>query len=198
MSEFNSAPPPIPSSTTAPPPPLAAGPVGYASPEPGFRYAGFGLRLVAWIVDGFVMGVAQVVLLLILGVFANVVDEPETLKAPPAPPTSEWREYVALGVLFGGPLLVGWLYFAIFEASRAQATLGKLAAGVRVQDIDGGRATFVQTSVRFFVKLVSFAIMGFGFLMILFTKRQQALHDIGANTIVTRRPPAPFAPAAAR
>jgi hypothetical protein len=42
--------------------------------------------------------------------------------------------------------------------------------------------------VRFFLRLISAALLGFGFLMAAFTRRRQALHDIAANCIITVRP----------
>jgi len=171
-----------------------AAPLVNAHQEAAPRYAGFWRRLLAWLVDSLVMNVAFFVALLLIGVIAQLAGGGDRLgrrDAPPPPGQSGTLEYAAIALFVGVPLIIGWLYYAGCESSRAQATLGKLAAGVRVEDIDGGRATFVQTSVRFWVKLISAAIAGIGFLMICFTSRRQALHDIGANTIVTRRPTAP-------
>lgn len=83
--------------------------------------------------------------------------------------------------------LCAWPYYALLEASGRQGTLGKQAVGIQVEDIEGGRATRVQTSVRFFLRLVSALVFGFGFLAALMTRRRQTLHDIAANCIVTVR-----------
>src|SRR5262245_24273391 len=49
-------------------------------------------------------------------------------------------EYNGFGTVLG--VLVSWLYFALQESSRAQATLGKLLVGIRVTDLAGARIGF--------------------------------------------------------
>jgi len=52
-----------------------------------------------------------------------------------------------------------------------------------VTDLDGGRISFGRASVRFFGMLISTFILLIGFLMVLFTRRKQALHDIIAGCL---------------
>jgi uncharacterized RDD family membrane protein YckC len=167
--------------------------------ERTLQYAGFWIRFLAWLIDRFVLAGISFVVFMLMGMVVIVIEEAggggERVNAVGA--------WVALAVLYA----VGWLYYACMEASRAGATLGKLAVGLRVLDIDGERPTFVQTSVRFFARLASAITLGFGFLMIAFTKRKQSMHDMGANTIVVNRvsrvlgfavpPPLPRPPAQA-
>ena len=77
-----------------------------------------------------------------------------------------------------------WLYFAIMESSSRQATLGKLAFGIRVVDLDGDRVSFFRASARFFAKIFSALSLAVGFLMAAFTRRKQALHDMVASCLV--------------
>ncbi len=81
-------------------------------------------------------------------------------------------------------LVVLWLYFAIMESSPKQATLGKLAFGLRVIDLDGNRVSFLRASARFFAKSLSALSLSVGFLMAAVTRRKQALHDIVASSLV--------------
>jgi uncharacterized RDD family membrane protein YckC len=83
--------------------------------------------------------------------------------------------------------VVGWLYFALMESSSHQATLGKMALGIRVTDLQGGRLTFGRATARFFGKIVSGLICYIGFIMAAFTERKQALHDMIAGTLVVRQ-----------
>jgi uncharacterized RDD family membrane protein YckC len=152
----------------------------YASPAEAPAYAGFTRRLMAWFIDVAVLTVIRLAVLTMFGLLANLADRSGRL-------TDEVK--TAAGLTFLASLyLCAWPYYAAMESSSAQGTLGKRAMGIRVEDVDGGRATFVQTSVRFFLRLVSALTLGFGFLMIAFTRRRQALHDIAANTIVTVEP----------
>ena len=87
------------------------------------------------------------------------------------------------GVVF---VVVGWLYYAFMESSAKQATLGKLAMGIRVTDMDNKRLDFGRATGRFFGKFVSMLTLCIGFIMAAFTDRKQALHDQIAKTLVLR------------
>lgn len=80
--------------------------------------------------------------------------------------------------------LVGWLYYALMESSGWQATLGKRVCGIRVTDLGGGRITFGRATGRYFAKILSWATLYIGYLMVAFTERKQGLHDILAGTLV--------------
>jgi uncharacterized RDD family membrane protein YckC len=79
-----------------------------------------------------------------------------------------------------------WLYFAGLESSRRQATLGKLALGIRVTDLAGRRVAFARASGRHFAKVLSSLCLLVGFVMAAFTRRKQTLHDIVAGCLVVR------------
>jgi uncharacterized RDD family membrane protein YckC len=81
----------------------------------------------------------------------------------------------------------GWLYFALMESSSKQATLGKLAVGIKVTDANGNRLSFWRATGRFFAKILSGLALGIGYLMIAFTKNKQGLHDMIAGTIVVKK-----------
>jgi uncharacterized RDD family membrane protein YckC len=83
--------------------------------------------------------------------------------------------------------LVAWLYSAPMECSRKQATLGKLALGIQVTDLDGERVSFHRATGRFFGKILSTLILALGYLMAAFTQRRQALHDRMAGALVVTR-----------
>lgn len=80
--------------------------------------------------------------------------------------------------------LLGWIYFAAMESSPKMATIGKQALGIVVTDLNGNRISFGKATGRYFGKIVSSFILCIGFLMVLWTDRQQALHDMMAGTLV--------------
>jgi uncharacterized RDD family membrane protein YckC len=92
----------------------------------------------------------------------------------------------AVTSVFG--FLVAWLYYALLQSSSWQATVGQRAVGVRVTDLDGNRISFARASGREFASILSGLIFGIGYLMIIWTERKQALHDMLANTLVVRDP----------
>ena len=88
-------------------------------------------------------------------------------------------------MVFGLGIFAGsWLYHTMMESSRHQATLGKMALGIKVTDLNGARISFARANGRFFGKWISSMIMNIGYLMAAFTEKKQALHDILAGCLV--------------
>jgi uncharacterized RDD family membrane protein YckC len=79
------------------------------------------------------------------------------------------------------------LYYAIMESSKAQGSVGKMALGIKVTDMDGNRITFGKALLRSIGKLISGMIMCIGYLMAAFTEKKQALHDLIATTLVVKK-----------
>ena len=92
--------------------------------------------------------------------------------------------------LDGGLSLVGFLggmaYFGLMESSSKQATLGKMAMGLKVTDLDGQRIGLVKAINRNLGKIISYVLLGIGFFMAGFTKKKQGLHDKMVATLVVR------------
>lgn len=84
------------------------------------------------------------------------------------------------------------LYFAIFESSAAQGSLGKMAVGMKVVDMEGNRISFGKSLVRQLAKILSILILGIGFFICGFTEKRQGLHDIIAGTLVVMKKPVYF------
>jgi uncharacterized RDD family membrane protein YckC len=72
------------------------------------------------------------------------------------------------------------------ESSAKQATVGKMALGIIVTDLEGRRLGFGRATGRYFAKILSALILGIGFLMAAFTERKQGLHDMVASTLVVK------------
>lgn len=84
-------------------------------------------------------------------------------------------------------VLLWWLYFAFMESSSYQGTIGKIATGIKVTDLNGNRISFSKSTVRAFGRWLSSFTMGIGYIIAAFNDKRQTLHDIIANTIVTER-----------
>jgi uncharacterized RDD family membrane protein YckC len=144
-------------------------------------YAGFWLRFAAWVIDFIVTMAVGCVLGLVIGVIAGV----QAGMSGTAAPTFQGPGY-EIG-FYGMGALIGWLYYAIMESSSAQATLGKMACSIKVTNEFGERISFARATGRFFGRYLSAIILGIGFVMIAFTERKQALHDLMASTLVVRK-----------
>jgi len=161
-----------------PPPPITQAP----------GYAGFWKRVVAYLIDAIVLYIPNVLIDRALGgakaqaaleqTLSNTAgDLPQMLAA--------YQHYYALmwpGMLLGAVL--AWLYFAACESSSWQATLGKLALGIHVTDLDGRRISFPRAVGRYGAKIISFMIIFLGVLMVAWMPRKQGLHDLLAGTLV--------------
>ena len=141
------------------------------------EYASFGSRFGAALLDGLLLMVAQFIIFSIFGVssaFSGAMD-PETV-----------QEGIGGSVIFAYLLstAVGIAYYAYYESSAKQATLGKQAFGLVVTNMNGERITALNAVGRYFAKIVSAMILLIGYLMQPFTQRKQALHDMLAGTLV--------------
>lgn len=88
-------------------------------------------------------------------------------------------------ILFLAPCI----YFGWMQSSSLQASLGKLAVGIKVVRTDGQRTSFWRSFLRSLAYLVfSMVTCGLGVLisglMVAFTERKQALHDMICDTLV--------------
>ena len=180
-----------------PPPPLLqpAGPA-YVTPDwqpaPVVAYAGFWLRVVAYLLDGFILGVPVAIIIVIVILSSGFSSFLHNFPNPPEPPDPGEGFGIALAIGIGIFVLLAivgsWLYYACFESSSWQATPGKKVLNLAVTDLTGSRITFGRATGRFFAKLISRMIpLGIGFILAGITERKQALHDMIASTLVLRR-----------
>lgn len=86
-------------------------------------------------------------------------------------------------------VLTPWLYCALFEAGKWQATPGKRMLGVYVTDMNGERISFGRASARYFSKFISSFFLFIGYIIAGLTQNKQALHDMIASTLVYRGKP---------
>ena len=150
--------------------------------------AGFWKRVGAYILDALVLWIPNQILGSAFGVGKINDAYEQALRASNNDPQlvmQAMETYVhAMWPMAIAQLLIVWLYFAICESSAWQATLGKLALGMRVTGLDGERISFLRATGRYFAKFFSVLTFGFGFLMVAWTQRKQGLHDMLAQTLV--------------
>jgi len=137
-----------------------------------FSYAGFWKRLGAFLIDFCILAFSYIAVILLSVNIINV-------------PLAELMKFSGIFNLMG--LIFNWLYYASMESSGCQATLGKMAWGLCVTDLDGKRISFGRATGRYFGKILSGLISCIGFLMIAFTRKKQALHDMMAGTLVVNK-----------
>jgi uncharacterized RDD family membrane protein YckC len=169
-------------------PHAGVGAIAYAS---NVTYAGFWLRFVAHLIDGFILGFGMLFLLVPLFFLMGGAAILESLPrhAGVHPNAAEFGAFLTLIFALVGIAVIGqWLYYAYLESGEKQGTWGKQIIGIYVTDLSGARVTFGRASGRFFAKIISGMIpLLIGYIMAGFTERKQALHDMIASCLVLRR-----------
>ena len=150
-------------------------------------HAGFWKRFAAAILDGIVL---TVVLLIILGVGFGVMGGMGIFSGTQTSDAAAGMVglFLIVGVYIV-PIFMQAAYYSWMHASGAQATLGKMAVGIKVARSDGtalglGRS-FGRWAAYFFFNLASCGIATLvSAFMVGLTQRKQGLHDMVADTLV--------------
>ncbi|MDY0021511.1 RDD family protein [Arenimonas caeni] len=172
------APPPAAPVPVAPPtaPPQTAAQAPVATDIDHVVDAGFIRRLGAFIIDNMLLGTAYYAVLMV-GMVVMAVAVAGATDGGAVAATGAVLMALAYAVM-------SYFYYVGMERSKLQATVGKLALGIKVVDADGRRLGWGKASARWAGSLVSYLILYFGFFMAGWTRRKQALHDLMAGTYV--------------
>jgi uncharacterized RDD family membrane protein YckC len=135
------------------------------------KYAGFWIRFAAHLIDFTLLNAVEVALeygiSLPLGLSAVVQQ--------------------VIGVILS--LGLCYVYYVVIPMRRG-TTIGKQVFGIYVLDASTGfKFTKKQAIGRMFAYLLSYAIVGCGFLMAAFHPQKRGLHDLIAGTVSVRRRP---------
>jgi uncharacterized RDD family membrane protein YckC len=133
-------------------------------------FAGLDVRLLAVIIDYFLIFAIYCVIALIIVLF---LEERET------------KIMVALAGLTIIPI-IKFFYSIWMESSARQGTWGKVLMGLKICDEQGNPIMFARALARNLSKIISSGTLGLGYLMGFFNKKQQCLHDLIAGTLVVK------------
>jgi uncharacterized RDD family membrane protein YckC len=122
------------------------------------EYAGFWIRLVAWIIDSFILAGIGIA---IEAVVANV-----------------WEAFLLQFVARAVYSIAFWV--------GAGATPGKMAVGIKVTMTNGEPIELGAACLRYVGYWISALVFFIGYLMIAFSSEKKGLHDNIANTIVIK------------
>ena len=163
---------------------LPPGTVPVVTVEPT-GYGGFWRRTIAVILDGVLLNI--LLSPLYLGWVWPVLMNAGRTRPDDMDPN---QALTVVGTCLGYLAVVGLVetaYFAFLESSSHQASLGKLAVGLKLTDLGGLRITFGKAVLRRVARTLTGFTFLIGFLMMLWTRRRQTLHDLMAGTLVLRR-----------
>lgn len=129
------------------------------------QYAGFWIRVAAYLIDGVLLWIVNVVLSFLY--------------------VGSYNIYGAETLLNIASLIIGVLYFTLMESSERQATLGKMAVGIKVGDQHGNRISFANALGRYVAKVILMIVtLTVSLMWVGWDDRKQGLHDKLADTYV--------------
>ena len=136
--------------------------------------AGFWIRVVATVLDSFLLCIVQFVLTLIITLVIGFMGI--AAGEDPAVNLIIW--------LFGTTISLG---YAVFFIGYCGQTPGKMALRIKVVCTDGSQLTYGRAAKREVLgKFVSSILLGIGYLMVAFDHQKQGLHDKIADTYVIK------------
>ncbi|NTE00855.1 RDD family protein [Agrobacterium tumefaciens] len=144
----------------------------------GFKYqktapqyfAAFDQRLLASVIDHFIIFGIYTVIILTSYIFIQGKDE----------------RIMAFLVPFPAIFIVKLIYGVFAESSLKQATIGKRMLNIKVTDLEGSKITTGRSMARNFSKILSLIPVFFGYLYCFLNKKNQCWHDITADTLVIK------------
>jgi uncharacterized RDD family membrane protein YckC len=145
--------------------------------------AGFWVRLVAYLLDQFLVSVLAVTLWLLALVILSYKGILEAGGDLFNMSLGSWLAYSA--ALFYGRLLLEEVYYTFFHGYNGQ-TVGKFIMNLKVVTTTGEQLGYGRAFKRWLGYFASGLIFGIGYLMVAFTKNKQGLHDKIADTFVIR------------
>lgn len=156
------------------------------------NYASFGARWGAQIIDYVLLtAINYIVIIPLLAVigfsqfsfdftsFENLSEE-EIIASLPA----------IFGALMAANIaqyIIRVIYGTLMESGKQQGTVGKMALGIKVTDMEGNKLTISKALLRHIGKIISAFTIFIGYLIALFTENKQALHDLIAGSMVVEK-----------
>ncbi len=149
-------------------------------------YAGLWKRFAASCIDSLVTTVASYALLIPIGLVLGVG---AGLTGNSSDPFASGASIAFVGGVYLILITVPAIYFGWMHASSHQASLGKMAVGIKVVRTDGQPVSFWRSFLRYVAYfLFTLVTCGLGVLisglMAALTLRKQALHDMMCDTLV--------------
>ncbi|MFD2286042.1 RDD family protein [Pedobacter petrophilus] len=133
-------------------------------------FAAFDQRLLASVIDHFIIFGFYTIIILTSYIFIQGKDERISAFLIPFP------------VIF----IVKLVYGIFAESSAAQATIGKRMLNIKVTDLEGTRISFARSLSRNLSKIMSVIPVFFGYFYSFLNKKNQCWHDITADTLVIK------------
>ena len=142
-----------------------------ARADPNLRYAGFWIRVLAYVIDAVIVIGVSLVVGFVLAFLLNLVLRTDLMQ-------------VFIRIYASSALLLSLAYYIYFPSRQWQATPGKRFLGIHVVRLDGSPISSLLALGRLSSYLVSGSLLYVGFMIIGWTKEKRAFHDSICDTRV--------------
>lgn len=134
-----------------------------------YKIVGVGERIIAFLIDGFILYLYTILVQLIGDAIGYVFDD-------------SWTQIGLVGLIFLPAMCYSLLMHSLFNGR----TVGKMLLQIRVVRVDGTPVHWSHLLVRWMLRLVDIWLFfgSVGILSILFTDKKQRLGDAAAGTVV--------------
>jgi len=157
------------------------------------NYAGFWMRFLAWLLDKIILGAVNWIILMpilaAIGITSGGFPFSELMNNPDEVDVAALIGLITAmaGVAMLVQTVVNILYHSFLESSKFQGSIGKMALGIIVTNVDGSKLDFTKALVRNLCKIISDFTLTVGYIIAGFTEKKQALHDMIASTLVVKK-----------
>jgi uncharacterized RDD family membrane protein YckC len=137
------------------------------------QFAGFWIRVCAYIIDVLVIFCLMFPIVLAYTVYVSILA------------SQNLRPDLVIQLLYNlFSFILGISYFTYCHGSKRQATVGKRCVGIYVINSEGEKLSRLHAFGRYFALFLSSITLCIGYMMAGWTKKKQALHDLVAGTYV--------------
>jgi uncharacterized RDD family membrane protein YckC len=151
-------------------------------PAVGMRYAGFWIRVLAFLIDSVILGTVSSIL--------EYAMFPAMLTNTPITPGSNPLDTLGPALTRAGwAILVSTVFSMTYSAwfiGALGGTPGLMALGLKVVRPDGSPIGYGRAVARYFAAMLGGMILGIGYLLVAFDSEKRALHDMICDTRVIK------------
>jgi uncharacterized RDD family membrane protein YckC len=150
------------------------------SPLGIFNYAGFWIRVAAYIIDAVILGAANLVLKFVFSSFTSMPDMTDAMTTNP----QMFKQFILPFIILLSIQMTVGIGYPTFFVGKYGATPGKMIFGLKIIRPNGSRVSYLRAFARYFAQMLSGLILGIGYLMVAFDDECRALHDRICDTRV--------------
>jgi uncharacterized RDD family membrane protein YckC len=153
-----------------------------------YQFAGFWRRFVAYMIDGFIIGIIFILLMMVAG-FAYLAGAMSGHGGAILAKITDPEKMASLTLwMWAFSIFINIAYFTYFHGSTGR-TPGKTLLGLQVVSADGTSISYGIAFLRSVGYLVSSLVFCLGYIWVAFDKQKQGWHDKIAGTVVIIREP---------